>query len=334
MWILKRRPLVSIIIASYNHAPFVANAVTSVLAQGIKDMEVIVVDDGSNDGTPEEIEKLMDPRVRLIGLKENRRVHPRNLALGLAKGQYIAFQNSDDEWDQGKLSAQLEVLEKNRQIVACFTGVDIIDEEGKQLSGTWANGQFTTDNRTSAQWLRHFFEKANCLCITSAVVRHRQIKEVGNFRPRLVQMSDLDLWIRLAGMGEFHIIEMPFTKMRIIADRNISRPSPTALRRSWIEFAEILGRYTERPVCDRIPEAFMDILPLEAQSPAAYLAGLAIYARSLTPAHQLFADRVFADILDDSLKREEIVRVYGTQIINDFINMRGKLEITSVNEEE
>ena len=144
MWKFLRRPLVSVVIASYNHEPYAAIAVSSVLEQGVADMEVLVVDDGSSDRTPDVIASLGDSRVRVIRLEENRRVHPRNLALGLARGRYVAFQNSDDEWETGKLSAQLEVLENDSRIVACFSGVDIIDEAGEQLSGSWANGVFAT----------------------------------------------------------------------------------------------------------------------------------------------------------------------------------------------
>ena len=98
-----QNPLVSVIIASYNHQDFVKEAVESVLNQGVKDIEVIVVDDGSSDNTPLVIRSIYDPRVRFIELKENRRQHTRNLALSLAKGKYIAFQNSDDVWKSGKL---------------------------------------------------------------------------------------------------------------------------------------------------------------------------------------------------------------------------------------
>ena len=89
-------PLISIILPSYNHANFVADAVDSVLNQTVRNIELIVVDDGSSDGTPDIVEKIHDPRLQLIRLKHNRLRHPRNLGLDLAKGQYIAFQNSDD----------------------------------------------------------------------------------------------------------------------------------------------------------------------------------------------------------------------------------------------
>ena len=110
-------PLVSVILPSYNHVDFVREAIESVLNQSFQNLELIVVDDGSTDGTPEQIEKIKDHRIQLIRLETNRMQHPRNLALGLAKGRYIAFQNSDDVWLPDKLSAQVEFLNKHDDVL-------------------------------------------------------------------------------------------------------------------------------------------------------------------------------------------------------------------------
>ncbi|MBI4319793.1 MAG: glycosyltransferase [Chloroflexi bacterium] len=327
MRISRRQPLVSVIVASYNHADFAGAAISSVLGQSIKDIEVIVVDDGSSDGTPDVIDRLADHRLRVILVLHNRRVHPRNLALGLARGRYVAFQNSDDVWAEGKLSQQLEVLEKDRRIVACFTGVDLIGPHDEPVTGSWANGLFCAENRTNAEWLRRFFDHGNCLCISSAVVRRRAVEDVGRFRAHLVNLGDLDLWIRLAAVGDFHVVASPLTRMRIIPERNISRPAADIVRRATMEYAEVLARYAEPPACNRILEAFPDILSQHAQSLVAQLAGLAIYAWERSPAHYLFADRVLADILDNPRKREELAREFGARTIHEFIRKRGEVQL-------
>lgn len=291
-------------------------------------MEVIVVDDGSTDGTQNRLKNNKDPRVQPIYLQENRRYHPRNIALSMARGKYIAFQNSDDKWKEGKLKKQLEVLEKDSHIAACFTGVAIIDEKGKQLSHSWANNIFTQDNRSSASWLRHFFDSGNCLCISSAVVRGDKMKAVGPFKASLIQLGDFDLWIRLAAAGEFYIVGEELTFMRTVADQNVSKPSPSACRRSNIEFIECLGRYLEPPVWGRLGEVFPDVLPKHEDSEIATLGGLALHAWKLTALHVWFGNRIIAEIIDDHSNREELARIFSTDIIHQYIKNRGQIDIS------
>src|SRR3990167_8453353 len=198
---------VSVIIASYNHRDFVGEAVMSVLNQDVNNTEVIIVDDGSNDKTPDEIKKIKDPRLKLVRLKENRKEHPRNMGLSMARGKYIAFQNSDDVWAEGKLTKQLDYLQSHPEVTACFTDVQIIDEFGKPKRNLLANYQFLGKNKDSNSWLRYFFDLGNCLCISSVLIRKEKIDKLGGFTPNLFRAADLDLWVRLAVLGEFHVIK-------------------------------------------------------------------------------------------------------------------------------
>ena len=323
-----RQPLVSVIIPSFNHEDFVKTAIRSVLDQGINDIEVIVVDDGSSDGTVQRVSAIRDSRVQIVPQRENRRVHPRNLALSMARGRYVAFQNSDDEWKPGKLAAQLEVLENDPRVVVCFTGVEAIGPDGKTLTDSWANGLFSTANRSSPAWLRHFFEAGNCLCLPSAVARREVVERAGRFRPSLIQLSDFDLWVRLAALGEFRVIEHAFTRMRVIPGRNVSGPSPDARRRSNVEFSYVLERFLDAPVFECLPDVFADLLPKTVRSRVAYQAWLVAHAWVLgTPGHRLFADRALAVLLDDPSKREELCEVFGVELIHAFNNKRGELEV-------
>ena len=110
---MKTSPLFSVILPSYNHADYVAAAVHSVLDQTVNDLELIVIDDGSTDGTPDIVENIKDSRIHLIKLTENRSKQPRNLALEIAQGKFVAFQNSDDVWHPQKLERQIDRLNKN-----------------------------------------------------------------------------------------------------------------------------------------------------------------------------------------------------------------------------
>jgi len=122
--------LVSVIIATYNFGHYIEEAVDSVLAQGVDDIEVIVVDDGSTDDTCVRITNLGDPRVRLVQLEKVGVGAARNEGLRLARGKYLAFLDADDRWRTGKLARQLAVLESEPTVSMVFTNFTRFDEVG------------------------------------------------------------------------------------------------------------------------------------------------------------------------------------------------------------
>ena len=340
-FIMSKLPLISVVLPSYNHVDFISTAIESVLDQKIKDFELIVVDDGSTDGTPEQVEKIKDIRVRLIRLEQNRLRHPRNIALSMARGRYIAFQNSDDEWLPDKLYAQVNILDQQKEIVACFTDVELIDNNNEVVTSSWANGLFTIENRSNLAWLRHFFTRGNCLCISSAFVRRKAIKEVGKFRGSLIQLSDFDFWVRLAAIGGFHIINQKLTRMRIISGNtvnnsdNLSAPKTSTVNRALLEFADVLGNFARSPILNLIPRVFDDVIPDLKDSMYIRQAWLAKYAWLLSSVpHSLFADRIMASIMENETARNEVTDVFGAEIIREFVRRRGQLSLKIEKDEE
>ncbi len=319
-------PLVSVVIASFNHAPYVERAVRSVLEQSIADLEVLVVDDASTDDTADIVAALGDPRITLVRLKENRAEHPRNLALRLAAGRYVAFQNSDDVWRPGKLAAQIEILESRPDIVACFTNIEPIGPAGTRVDAGYLTEVLRTENRSQAAWLRRFFDHGNCLFLSSAVARRQSIVDLGGFRGSLIQLGDLDLWVRLAALGGFVVIEEALTQIRML-DNALSRPSPAQVRHANMDLAEVLMRYAEHPVLGWVPAAFPDIVGSGSSTTPAVLAGLARHAAGQSSVHRLFADRVMAAILDDPDQRREAIAAYGAQIVREFLTRRSRFEV-------
>ncbi len=325
----RKKPIISVVIASYNHKDFVKEAINSVLKQTIKNIEVIVIDDGSSDGTDKIIEQIKDSRLRFIRLGKNRLKHPRNMGIRLAKGEYIAFQNSDDVWQDNKLELQLKAFLNHKRLAACFTGVNIIDSSGKPAKKTWANDVFTTHNRTSNEWLRHFFDKGNCLCISSAMVSKKALKKIGLFDESLVQLSDLDLWVRCAAVGDIYVLDKPLTKMRIIGNDNFSSPNPKSVRRGNMEFVQVLRRFTEKNSRVVLQEVFPDLLQNKSSSEVIQQAHLAKYAWTKSPEHRLFADRLFADLVANTQDRNTITGHFGPKIYLEFLSKRANLEMTS-----
>ncbi len=328
-----RRPLVSVIMPSFNHEDFVETAVRSVLDQSLRDLELIAVDDASTDGTLARLSDIRDPRLRVVPLRSNREAHGRNLALQHARGRYVAFQNSDDVWTPDKLERQIQLLETKRDSAACFTQVEIIGADGQPAAGTFLDRLFRGSALPRVEWLRLFFEAGNCLCISSALARADLIRRVGGFRGRLVQLGDYDLWVRLAAFGDILMVEAPLTRMRHTGGGNFSAPSPGHLRRSTIEHTEVLLRFTEELLARQLSDIFPETVD-RAMVPGEAVLALALSARGRSIPHDLFADHVIAAVLDDAAARSRAVNRYGTAFIHEFLALRAELETRRVTSED
>jgi glycosyltransferase involved in cell wall biosynthesis len=182
-------PKVSVIIPTYNRLPMVKEAVDSVLAQNFEDVELIVVDDGSTDGTAEEIERY-GGRVKLLRIPQNRGVSvARNRGILQARGKYIAFLDSDDLWVKGKLKTQVAFMEDNPQYPLCYTD-EIWIRRGKRVNPGLRHAKYSG-------WI---FEKCLPLCIispSSALMKRTLFSKVGLFDEALPVCEDYDLWLRI-----------------------------------------------------------------------------------------------------------------------------------------
>ncbi len=116
----KKIPQVSVIMATYNHGDFLDNAIRSVCQQTLKEFELIVIDDGSTDKTPEILAATTDGRIRCFRTTNRGKSAARNLGLEKAGGKYLAFLDSDDLYEPDKLRLQVELLEKHPDLTLCF----------------------------------------------------------------------------------------------------------------------------------------------------------------------------------------------------------------------
>jgi len=120
--------------ATHDHAPYVAQAIRSVLDQTFRDFEFLIVDDGSRDDTPRVVEQFDDPRIVFRTSAENRgSAARRNELVEASRGQYIAVQNSDDYWTLDKLARQVEFLDAHPEYAATFSGASFVDADGAPL---------------------------------------------------------------------------------------------------------------------------------------------------------------------------------------------------------
>ena len=126
--------MISIVMPAYNAAGTIRDSIQSIFAQTVKDWELIVIDDGSKDDTTRILEELaaVDKRIRFLKNEKNSGAsYTRNRAVALARGEWIAFLDSDDLWRSDKLEKQLALIEKHPNAVICYTASSFIDDKGK-----------------------------------------------------------------------------------------------------------------------------------------------------------------------------------------------------------
>lgn len=181
--------MISVIVPVYNRRELVGRAIRSVQTQNYQDCELLVVDDGSRDGTAEWIQEEFGDALKLLVQPQNKGVSAaRNLGITKAQGEWLAFLDSDDEWLPGKLEKQVEALR----------------ESGLQICHTdeiWIrNGVRVNPHKHHQKFGGDIFLKALPLCIMSpsSIIVHRQVFErVGLFDETLPACEDYELFLRI-----------------------------------------------------------------------------------------------------------------------------------------
>jgi glycosyltransferase involved in cell wall biosynthesis len=286
-------PKVSVVVKSYNHARYVGDTIRSVLDQSFQDFEIVVTDDGSTDGTPDVVRRFFDPRIRLEVFETNRGISAAmNATIARARGEFIAILNSDDFALPGRLERQVDYLRANPDIAAVFGLPRIVDEHGRRTeSFVDFELPFTLPDLSRATVLRRFFFHCNFLCGPTAMIRRAVYTKLGSYDPRLTNLQDFDMWVRLCTDHEIHLLHEELTAYRIRAgDRNMSAPRHDTMLRAQFEWSQILRHYRAMR-SEFLREIFAPDLAekgLDATGPHdLWLAELALTGDY--PAHRLFA---------------------------------------------
>ncbi len=129
----KTSPKASIVVPAYNVAATIGETLSSLLSQTFPDFELIVVDDGSSDGTVAVVRSFTDSRIRLICQKNRGLAGAHNTGIAAARGDYIGFCDADDLWLPEKLERHIEHMEKNPDVGISFSGSEMIDSNSKSL---------------------------------------------------------------------------------------------------------------------------------------------------------------------------------------------------------
>ncbi len=223
------KPLVSVIIPTHNRKQLLAEAVDSVLAQTFPNLEVIVVDDGSTDGTGEMVREryAREMRVRYIWQENGERAVARNRGIAAAQGDFVAFLDSDDAWLPQKLEKQMPLFaDPAVNLVHC--GYSIIDHNGAKVRDLVRDEGVTGDI---------FFNMIyqNEIGSPTAVVRHRTIERAGLFcaNPLLLTFEDWEFWTRMCYGSRVAYVAEPLALYRVHGG-NTERPVSAASYRAFL----------------------------------------------------------------------------------------------------
>jgi glycosyltransferase involved in cell wall biosynthesis len=179
---------ISVIIPAYNRRSLIGRALGSVIRQSLPASQIIVIDDGSTDGTGDFVHRNF-PQVQLVEQPNLGVSAARNLGIRLATGEWIALLDSDDEWVDEKLERQVAALSKNSQLKLCHTD-EIWIRNGVRVNPMTKHAKFDG-------WI---FEKCLPLCCispSSVLIHHSVFKKTGVFDEELPACEDYDLWLRI-----------------------------------------------------------------------------------------------------------------------------------------
>jgi glycosyltransferase involved in cell wall biosynthesis len=208
-------PAVSIVLPAYNRAGSIGAAIASVLRQTWTDFELIVVDDGSEDGTLDAAARIRDPRLRLIAGQNNLgAAAARNRGAAEARADWIAFQDSDDEWLPEKLEKQMARLAGTRD-AAAYCGLLTLgwldDAPGDRLAVRYVPGPAATP--AEGDILAPLLVD-NMIGTPTLVVRRDRFEALGGFDCGSAAFEDWDFAIRLAQSGRVAFVDEPLVHQR------------------------------------------------------------------------------------------------------------------------
>jgi glycosyltransferase involved in cell wall biosynthesis len=230
-------PLVSVIVPAFNAERFIAEAVTSILAQTWRNVECLVVDDGSRDGTPKLVEEIIsrgEPRLRLLRGANTGVAAARNRGVAASNGDFVAFLDADDLWLPRKLERQIDVMRAEPSLGAVYTGLHLIDEYG------WFIGRMRPPGRAEAM-RNTFLLKRPYVSIITALIPRAIFDDLGGFDERLSTSADFDLACRLMLRHEVDCVPLCLLLWRQHGDSQMHRNPRTTEHDMLIAYQKLLA---------------------------------------------------------------------------------------------
>lgn len=270
-------------------------AIQSVLDQTYQDFELIVVDDGSTDNTPDVVASFSDPRIRYIRQVNQERSMARNNGVNASNGEFVSFLDSDDVWLPHKLAMQVDLMDRFPDVVLVY-GSDVhMDERNHLLT------PHDLLNQSDEPVVKNFSDDLLLSCPLTAVsmlMRRTEFDRTGGFDPSLSFSEDWDFWIRVSELGPFCSVQVPVSAVRIHSDQSINN-LPALLKGSLAVIEKTRLRRSELDNSNR--------LEAELFSYAAYAARAAYCKMEIATEWIKVAIERSAELCDDNAVRSAFV---------------------------
>lgn len=210
---MESNPLVTVITPTYNRADFLPEAIEGVLAQTFGDFELLVVDDGSTDNSPEIIAdyEARDGRIRSFRQENQGQSVARNRALSAARGEFICFLDSDNYWPSEKLEQQIAVFKAHPAVDVIYGDTITIDKESREKS----RHNMTRYSGHIAKWML----RDNCVSMNTAMARRKCFDQMGGMSGQRRVADDYDLWLKFSAWYQFLYVPEYWAYYRVMDDQ-------------------------------------------------------------------------------------------------------------------
>lgn len=232
-------PNLSIIILTYNREAFLAEALSSIFGQTYTDYEIIIIDDGSTDGTRLYLDGLKDKPIRYYYTKHLGNLSQlRNLGWQYAQGKYIAFLDADDIWMPEKLAEQIHFLEADESLGMVFSDVEEFNREGLIRSQIYNHLAEEWDKKKQFEWT---LSGRMPIYASSVILRKALADQIDGFENALI-LGDTHFFLRLLQKFPFHVLFKPLVRIRK-HDQNISVYQEQA---AYLEMLNVLSFFRKQ----------------------------------------------------------------------------------------
>lgn len=202
-------PAVSVIIPTYNRAKVIEKALRSALAQTYQDMEIVVADDGSTDDTGAVVAALGEPRVRFVRKENGGCSSARNFGISEARGRYVAFLDSDDEWDPKWVATAVSLLEADAEAGAVYGSLERIDPHGRPF----AIMDLTLAGKHDEATVPYVLSQCQGLLGSNIVARTQTVRDIGGWDETYPTSGDLEFGLRLACHSKVKLVAAPMIRL-------------------------------------------------------------------------------------------------------------------------